>query len=226
MEHVGLTLNMTNSVGLCPQFWPIELKRTYGTQLPKTHYYAHEPLKSVWLGLWVQGSESTISTNNSNSRRALSTLRVGKWIFDDFRWFFCRIRRWHFVCSMLHFSGKKCVLFFPQETTNPNQPMTSYAAAAHRIPSARMSSELPSVRGYPSWRKKTMRCVRPGCELANYQCAFSKQREHTPCSSFSRRTSSSKAIWTIFGVFIQDYTLRYSNMAMETIEHADFLLPG
>ena len=118
MEHVGLTLNMTNSVGLCPQFWPIELKRTYGTQLPKTHYYAHEPLKSVWLGLWVQGSESTISTNNSNSRRALSTLRVGKWIFDDFRWFFCRIRRWHFVCSMLHFSGKKCVLFFPQETTN------------------------------------------------------------------------------------------------------------
>jgi hypothetical protein len=78
MEHVGLTLNMTNSVGLCPQFWPIELKRTYGTQLPKTHYYAHEPLKSVWLGLWVQGSESTISTNNSNSRRALSTLRVGK----------------------------------------------------------------------------------------------------------------------------------------------------
>ena len=44
--------------------------------------------------------------------------------------------------------------FFPSGDHKPNQPMTSYAAAAHRIPSARMSSELPSVRVYPSWRKK------------------------------------------------------------------------
>ena len=72
-----------------------------------------------------------------------------------------------------------------------------------------------------------MRWVRPGCELANDQYALSKQREHTHthhAAHFQEEHPRLKlfelSLEYLFKIIPSDTQI------METIENADFLLPG